>query len=143
MFQKKYLPAKIIAGILLNLLLCFVFFILSSIPDHGIFMSSWHLSLFLVWYPLTAIGYGAAAILSACGDRGYFALMSVSFFTVVLINALTMGIVAPPAAFVYTAIMLAAAGMIIFLRVVVSAYMKEYRNYKLKKESKKHEQDPK
>jgi hypothetical protein len=143
MFQKKYLPAKMIAGILLNLLLCLVFFILSSIPDHGIFMSSWHLKLFLVWYPLTAVGYGAAAILSACGDRGYFALMSVSFFTVVLINALTMGIVAPPAAFVYTAIMLAAAGMIIGIRMAVSAYMKEYRNYKLKKESKKHEQDPK
>ena len=143
MFQKKYLPVKICAGVLLNLLLCLVFFILSSIPDYQIYMSGWHLELFLIWYPLTAAGYGILSVLAACGDRRYFALMSVSFFTVVLINALTMGVVAPPAAFVYTAIMLAAAGMIIGIRMAMSAYMKEYRNYKLKKESKKHEQDPK
>jgi len=139
MFQKKYLPVKICAGILLNLLLCLVFFILSSIPDHGIFMSSWHLALFLIWYPLTAAGYGILSVLEACGDRRYFALMGVSFFTVVLINALTMGVVAPPAAFVYTAIMLAAAGIVVFIRIAVRTYVREYRSYKLKKESNKHE----
>jgi len=139
MFQKKYLPVKICAGILLNLLLCLVFFILSSIPDHGIYMSSWHLALFLIWYPLTAAGYGILSVLAACGDRRYFALMGVSFFTVVLINALTMGVVAPPAAFVYTAIMLAAAGIVVFIRIAVRTYVREYRSYKLKKESNKHE----
>ena len=139
MFQKKYLPVKICAGILLNLLLCLVFFILSSIPDHGIYMSSWHLALFLIWYPLTAAGYGILSVLEACGDRRYFALMGVSFFTVVLINALTMGVVAPPAAFVYTAIMLAAAGIVVFIRIAVRTYVREYRSYKLKKESNKHE----
>ena len=143
MFQKKYLPVKICAGVLLNLLLCLVFFILSSIPDYQIYMSGWHLELFLIWYPLTAIGYGAGTILSACGDMAYAAMMGVSFLAVSVLNALTMGVVAPPAAFVYTAIMLAAAGMIIGIRMAMSAYMKEYRNYKLKKESKNHEQDPK
>ena len=142
MFRKEHLAVKLAALVLLHLALCAVFFILSAIPDHG-YMSSWHFSLFLVWYPLTAAGYGILSVLAACGDRGYFALMSVGFFTVVLINSLTMGVVAPPAAFVYTAIMLAAAGILVFLRTAALAYRKEYRNYQLKKESQKHEPNSK
>ncbi|MBQ2710103.1 MAG: hypothetical protein IJF67_17645 [Clostridia bacterium] len=139
MFQKKYLAVKICAGILLNLLLCLVFFILSSIPDHGIFMSSWHLALFLIWYPLTAIGYGAGTILAACGDMVYAVMMGVSFLAVAVLNALTMDIVALPAAFVYTGIMLAAALLTVLLRAAVLAYL-QYRNYK-KKETITNEQD--
>jgi len=126
---------KLAALILMNLMLCAVFFVLSSIPDHGIYMSSWHLELFLVWYPLSAVIFGAAAILSAFGDRVYLALMGVIFLTVTMINALTMNVVELPAAFVYTGIMLCAALVTAFIKAAVKAYM-HYRNYKLKKGNK-------
>ena len=129
MHEKTHLPVKLAAGILLNLLLCLVFFILSAIPDHGIYMASWHLELFLLWYPLSAIVYGMAAVLTAFGDRMYLALMGVTFLTVTILNAAVMDVVAIPAAFVYTGIMLAAAILTALVKAAVMAYL-QYRNYK-------------
>ena len=141
MFKKAYLPVKITALILMNLLLCLVFFILSAIPDHGIYMSSWHLELFLIWYPLTAIVHGIASLICAVGDRAYFLLMSVIFLAVAILNALTMGIVALPAAFVYTGIMLGAALIAALVKTAILAYV-QYRNYK-NEGTESHEQDSK
>ena len=129
MHEKTHLPVKLAAGILLNLLLCLVFFILSAIPDRGIYMASWHFALFLVWYPLSAIVYGMAAVLTALGDRMYLALMGATFLTVTIISAFVMDVVAIPAAFVYTGIMLAAAILTALVKAAVMAYL-QYRNYK-------------
>ena len=126
---------KLASFILLNLLLCVVFFLLSAIPDHGIYMASWHFELFLIWYPLTALLFGILSVVSSFGDWIYLLLMGVIFLTVSCTSAVNMSVIALPAAFLYTLIMLGAMLVSLLLRAAILAYL-QYRNYKRTKESK-------
>lgn len=108
MFRRDHFKTKLTAFILLNLALCLVFLVFVPIkPEYGSVQMDFHgLKEMLVYYPLLAVLYGVAVALTAFRDWAYAGLMSVIFFVCALANSLRYDIVEPPAAFVYTGIML-------------------------------------
>lgn len=120
MFKKEYVKTKVISFILCNLALCLVFFILvperNPNPD---FLDFYGLEQLLVYYPLLSAFYGVTVMLTCRGDYAFASLMGVIFFVCALANSLIYDITEPPAAFVYTGIMLAFAALTLGIVMLV------------------------
>ena len=109
MFRRDHIKTKLTAFVLLNLALCLVFLVLIPEKTGGgsIQIDFYGIEQMLVYYPLLAVLYGIATAVTSFRDYVYAGLMGVIFFVCALANSLRYDIVEPPAAFVYTGIMLA------------------------------------
>ncbi len=121
---------KLAVGLLLVLAAVFVF--LLYVPPRLPMASFYGIALIVVWYPLTAVLYGAAAVLSAFRDYLYIAVMIVLFLSVALLNTLIRDFVEPQAALVYTGMAVASAVLTSIIMAIVKGIVHSWREYRQK-----------
>ncbi len=126
----RHLKMKLAVGLLLVLAAVFVFLI--YVPPRPAMASFYEIALIVVWYPLTAILYGAAAALSAFRDYLYIAIMMVLFLVVSLLNTVIRDFAEPQAALVYTGMAVASVVLTSVIMAVVREIMCSWREYKQK-----------
>ncbi len=134
MLRRDHFKIKLVSFVILNILLCAMFFIFPSLEPNGESLWVWHLRLGLVYYPLTALVYGITTVITAFRDRGYIALMTVIFLVCALLNGIAKEVVEVPASLIYTAIMIGAALLAAAVKALILAIVGSYKLYKQKKD---------
>ncbi len=126
----RHLKIKLAVGLLLVLAAVFVFLI--YVPPRPAMASFYGIALIVVWYPLTAVLYGACAALSAFRDYLYVAIMTVLFLTISLLNTVIRDFAEPQAALVYTGMAVASAVLTSVIMAIVKGIMRSWREYRQK-----------
>ncbi len=130
LFKKQHTKTKIVAGIACVLAAAAVF--LLYVPPRPDITFFYGLDLIIVWYPLTAILYGAAVMLACRGDYVFAALMGVIFLAIAILNTVIRDFAELPAAFVYTVIAAASAVLTWLIVRLCKSVVRSYRMYKEK-----------
>ncbi len=127
MFKRDHVKTKIIAFIILNLLLCAVFFVLPSIEAEKHSYTGFNgIAEVLIIYPSLSAIYGAMLAFTYHKDYAFVCMMGVTFFTCSLANTFLYNIIEPPAAFIYTGIMVAFVLLVRFIYIGMRALRKSY-----------------
>lgn len=131
LFKNRHTVTKLTAGALISLAAAAVFLLyVPPRPDIAFFYG---LDLIIVWYPLTALLYGAAVMLACRRDYAFAAIMGVIFLAVAVLNTVIRDFVELPAAFVYTVIAVASAALTWLIIKLCKCIARSYRLYKEKR----------
>lgn len=126
----RHFKIKLVIGFFCVLAAVFVFLI--YVPPRPAMASFYGIALIVVWYPLTAILYGAAAVLSAFRDYFYIAVMMVLFLCITLLNTVIRDFVEPQAALVYTGMAVASAVLTAVIMAIIKGIMHSWCEYRQK-----------